>query len=134
MFLFNRNISIPTHKGEWNIGTLSRVDCTIIILVPKLEAFTVSISIFQSTLVFVSLPLPVHDIWENMGHFGFKLRIHLGPEYVCVKYFLSFSQKKKTYRQRKLRQTKCLLFNFWMIVDQNTNFGKLPSAIWLFLV
>ena len=32
----------------------------------------------------------------------------LGPEY-----FLSFPQK--TSQQRKLRQTKCLLFNFWMI-------------------
>ena len=28
---------------------------------------------------------------------------------ICVKYFLSFPQKN----QRKLRQTKCLLFNFW---------------------
>ena len=34
----------------------------------------------------------------------------LGPG-ICVKYFLSFPQKK-TCRQRKLRQTKCLLFNF----------------------
>ena len=63
MFLFNRNISIPAHRGEWNIGTLFRVDCTIIILVPKLEAFTVSISIFQSTLVFVSL-LWQYGLWS----------------------------------------------------------------------
>ena len=33
---------------------------------------------------------------------------------ICVKYFLSFPQKK-TCHQRKLRQTKCLLYNFWMI-------------------
>ena len=30
---------------------------------------------------------------------------------ICSKYFLSFRQKN----QRKLRQTKCLLFNFWVI-------------------
>ena len=32
---------------------------------------------------------------------------------LCVKYFLSFP--KKTCHQRKLRQTKCILFNFSMI-------------------
>ena len=32
---------------------------------------------------------------------------------ICLKYFLSFPQK--TCCQRKLRQTKCLLFNFLMI-------------------
>ena len=32
---------------------------------------------------------------------------------IFVKYFLSFPQK--TYQQRKLRQTKCLLFKFLMI-------------------
>ena len=33
---------------------------------------------------------------------------------ICVKYFHSFPQK--TCHQRKLRQTKCLLFNFDCIV------------------
>ena len=32
---------------------------------------------------------------------------------IWVKYLLSFPQK--TCHQRKLRQTKCLLFNFWMM-------------------
>ena len=32
---------------------------------------------------------------------------------ICVRYFFLFPQK--TCYQRKLRQTKCLLFNFWMI-------------------
>ena len=39
-------------------------------------------------------------------------RLDLRPG-ICVKYFLSFPQKK--CHQRKVRQTKCLLFNFWMI-------------------
>ena len=34
---------------------------------------------------------------------------HLGPG-ICVKYFISLSQK--ICRQRKLRQAKCLLLNF----------------------
>ena len=42
-----------------------------------------------------------------------KLRVDIGPEYLCVKYFLSFPQK--TCHQRKLWQTKSLLFNFWII-------------------
>ena len=33
---------------------------------------------------------------------------------ICVKYFLSFSQK--TRHQRKLRQVKCSLFNFVIII------------------
>ena len=37
---------------------------------------------------------------------------------ICVKYFLSSPQK--TCHQRKLRQTKCLLFNFWMMKLTNT--------------
>ena len=32
---------------------------------------------------------------------------------ICVKYFLFFPQK--TCHQRRLRQTECLLFNFWMM-------------------
>ena len=35
---------------------------------------------------------------------------------------------------QKLRQTKSLLFNFWIIkIDKNTNFAKFPSAKWLFV-
>ena len=37
---------------------------------------------------------------------------------ICVKYFLSFPQKNLV--QRKLRQTKYLLFNFWMIKETKT--------------
>ena len=43
---------------------------------------------------------------------------------IYVKYHLSFPQKN--HHQRKMRQTKCLLFNFWMI-----KFTVIPKeAIW----
>ena len=41
---------------------------------------------------------------------GFLVVIGLNRFGICAKYFLSFPQK--TCRQRKLRQTKCLLFYF----------------------
>ena len=37
----------------------------------------------------------------------------LGPEYIYK--IFSLVPSKKNCHQRKLRQTKCLLFDFWMI-------------------
>ena len=45
---------------------------------------------------------------------------HLGPEYVQNIFSHSL---KKAYPQKKLRQTKCLLFNFWM-----NNWPFLPNG------
>ena len=39
-----------------------------------------------------------------------------------------FVPSKKTCHQRKLRQTKCLFFNFWMIELIKTLFAELPSS------
>ena len=46
---------------------------------------------------------------------------------ICMKYFLSFPQKNR--QQRKLRQTKCLLFNSFVI--RFTLIPKKSLAAWL---
>ena len=45
---------------------------------------------------------------------------------MCKIFFLIQSKKKKTCRQRKLRQTKCLLFNF--IIQKLTKTPILPNC------
>jgi len=74
---------------------------------------------------------------KNFGFF-FKLRKNWGKLWgnkisclvfgpgICVIYFISFPQKKNCH-QRKLRQTKCLLFNFWAVKltqVSDTHFAK----------
>ena len=51
---------------------------------------------------------------------------------ICVNYFLSFSQKNLSPEK-----TEKKVFTFQFLndkIDQDTNFAKLPSAKWLFLV
>ena len=51
--------------------------------------------------------------WENSTLFSFvQMRSSLCL-WICEKHFFSFL--KKTCHQRKLQQTNCLLFNFWVI-------------------
>ena len=52
---------------------------------------------------------------------------------ICVEYFLSFPQKNLSPEKTETNQ----VFTFQFLndkIDQNTNFAKLPSAKWLFLV
>ena len=46
---------------------------------------------------------------------------------------VSLVPSEKKCHPRKMRQTKCLLFNVWMIKLIKTPIAKLPSAKWLFL-
>ena len=56
----------------------------------------------------------------------------LGPG-ICVKYFLTFPQK--TLLPEKNETNYVFTFQFLNDkIDQNTNFAKLPSGKWLFLV
>ena len=60
-------------------------------------------------------------------NFPRNLRHHSGPEY--VQNIFSHALKKSSH-QRKLRQTKCLLFNFWIIIFTVT--PKKPFGSWQF--
>ena len=70
----------------------------------------------------------LEKIEENCG--GNKISCLVFGPGICVIYFISFPQKKNCH-QRKLRQTKCLLFNFWAVKltqVSDTHFAKSSSA------
>ena len=62
--------------------------------------------------------------------FGFGRYLGLG---ICVKYFLSFSQKNLS----PVKTETNYVFAFQFLndkIDQNTNFAKLPRDKWLFYI